>query len=113
MAVGSECRPKKSVVQFICAADFLLPEENLCETAETAVNKQWEKDKNIYNESAKNTGDAIGAEMVERYNKTLQKSQEKLLKKIENNKKIALAKAAALLGKNKTKIASMTGIYIP
>lgn len=86
---------------------------NLCETAETAVNKQWEKDKNIYNESAKNTGDAIGAEMVERYNKTLQKSQEKLLKKIENNKKIALAKAAALLGKNKTKIASMTGIYIP
>ena len=41
------------------------------------------------------------------------KSQEKLLKKIENNKKIALAKAAALLGKNKTKIASMTGIYIP
>ena len=31
----------------------------------------------------------------------------------ENNKKIALAKAAALLGKNKTKIASMTGIYIP
>ena len=86
---------------------------NLCETAETAVNKQWEKDKNIYNESAKSTGDAIGAEMVERYNKTLQKSQEKLLKKIENNKKIALAKAAALLGKNKTKIASMTGIYIP
>lgn len=86
---------------------------NLCETAENAVNKQWEKDKNIYNESAKNTGDAIGAEMVERYNKTLQKSQEKMLKKIENNKKIALAKAAALLGKNKTKIASMTGIYIP
>ena len=86
---------------------------NLCETAENAVNKQWEKDKNMYNESAKNTGDAIGAEMVERYNKTLQKSQEKLLKKIENNKKIALAKAAALLGKNKTKIASMTGIYIP
>ena len=44
---------------------------------------------------------------------SVQKSQEKLLKKIENNKKIALAKAAALLGKNKTKIASMTGIYIP
>ena len=86
---------------------------NLCETAETAVNKQWEKDKNMYNESAKNTGDAIGVEMVERFNKTLQKSQEKLLKKIENNKKIAAAKAAALLGKNKTKIASMTGIYIP
>ena len=86
---------------------------NLSNMAEKELTKQWEKDKKLYDESAKSTGESIGGAMAEKFNKQLQHAQDKLLKKMEKQKQKALSKASAIKGKAKSKIASITGIYIP
>ena len=81
--------------------------------AKKEVDKQWEKDKNEYDEKARTIGEQIGAEMVAKFNNSLKDAQKKNTEKIRKTTtkvKITLfatlSKAASLLG-------SQLGIYIP
>ena len=79
----------------------------------TEVDKQWEKDKKKYDDRARTYGNKVGAEMVERYNNQVKKTQKKALEKIEKMKTKNLTKLFANKAKGASKLASITGIYIP
>ena len=86
---------------------------NLVGKVKTEIDKQWAKDEALYNKTAKATGDEIGKKMVEKYNKSLQKAQDKQIKQMQKMKAKALAQAKAALGAAKCQLASLLGIYIP
>lgn len=85
----------------------------LLNTVNTEIDKQWAKDEKKYNTKAKQLGDKIGADMADKYNTALEKTQKKALEKIENTKTKGLVKVVSAKAKVASAVASLTGIYIP
>lgn len=87
--------------------------KSLLEDVNSAIDKQWQKDKEAYDSKAQSLGEKLGQEMTEKYNDALQKAQKKGIEKINKTKTKASLKLCSSKAKAASLIASKTGIYIP
>jgi F0F1-type ATP synthase membrane subunit b/b' len=87
--------------------------KSLLEDVNSAIDKQWQKDKEVYDSKAQSLGEKLGQEMTEKYNDALQKAQKKGIEKINKTKTKASLKLCSSKAKAASLIASKTGIYIP